>query len=116
MEPRSKRVVSLFVVLALLSACASIGGGRPDVVRAEDVLVNSLVTYDAAMTWHAANSTKETPAVYRVFEKVRVGFPKLHQTLQASVSERKKLGASPTLQDDLVALENLMKELATVWK
>lgn len=117
MGPRSKRSLPLLVAILLLaSACASLGGGRPLVVKAEDVLVNSLVTYDAAMTWHEANSTKESPATYKVFERIRVGFPPAHKTLRASIGEYKKLGASPTLADDLRAVQNLIAELEKVWK
>lgn len=70
-----RRQAALAVLLVLTVACASVGAGDPVVVRAEDVLTNSLTTYSAAMNFHFANSTKESPAVYKTFENFRVKFP-----------------------------------------
>ncbi len=69
--------VAVFVAVACITgsgilvneACATVGTSDPVVVKAEDVLTNSLSVYTAAMNYHFANSTKETPAVYKSFEE-----------------------------------------------
>lgn len=70
-----KRQQALAVVLLLAVACASVGTGDQIVVRAEDVLSNSLSVYSTAMDWHFHNSTKESPQVYKALELFRVKFP-----------------------------------------
>lgn len=116
-EERLLAVLSalVFILAFQTASCASLGGGRPEVVRAEDVLVNSLTTYDAAMTWHFANSTKETPAQYKVFEKIRTTFPPTWKTLDAAITAYKTAGSNPNLASALAALEALLTELNSVW-
>lgn len=70
-----RRQAALAAVLILAVACASVGTGDPVVVRAEDVLANSLSVYSTAMNYHFANSTRESPQVYKAFENFRVKFP-----------------------------------------
>jgi hypothetical protein len=63
------------LLLVLVVSCASVGASDPLVVRAEDALSNSLSVYDGLMSVHFANSTRESPEVYRAIEAVRVKFP-----------------------------------------
>lgn len=110
-----RRISVLVLAVVALGACATLGGGRPEVVRAEDVLVNSLTTYDAAMAWHFANSTKESPQAYAIFEKIRVNFPPAWKTLDAAITAYKAAGSNPNLASALAALQALLTELSTVW-
>jgi hypothetical protein len=73
---RGARAASAVLALALWTvACAHLGLGDPKVVRAEDVLSNSLAVYSAAMDWHFKHSTAESPAAYKAFEAFRTNFP-----------------------------------------
>jgi len=72
-RPTRKALVG---VLLLAAACAHVGPtADPAVVRAEDMLTNSLTIYTAAMNFHFANSTKESVSTYRTFEDFRSRFP-----------------------------------------
>ncbi len=77
------------VSMALVIGCATVGTGDPVLVKAEDVLSSSLSVYDAAMRYHFANSTKEKPAVYQTFERVRTGFPTAWKALYDGTREYK---------------------------
>ncbi len=86
----------LFVLLfaVLLTSCATITpGSDPVVVRAQDVLTNSLSVYEAAMKTHYAISTQEPPAVYHATEQVRVVFPKAWRGLRAAIDAYKASGS-----------------------
>ncbi len=77
------RVAAVIAVLAI--ACATVGPKDDQlVVRAEDVLSNSLQTYKVAMEYHFANSTRESPQVYKAFEYFRVYFPLAWNTLNSA--------------------------------
>lgn len=81
-----KTLTLAVVLLAVLSACATVTpGSDPVVVRAQDVLSNSLAVYDSAMRLHYQVSTQETPAIYAAMERVRPVFPKAWRGLQASL-------------------------------
>lgn len=113
MDPRSKRALPLVVVLALVVAsCASFGGGRPEVVRAEDILTNSLSVWGAAMIYHKNHSREESPAVYRVMEAAREGFPPAWEALSAATKSYKRVGGDATaLQKGAAAVEAIIKSL-----
>ena len=112
MDPRSKRLLPLVVVLALVSACASFGGGRPEVVRAEDVLTNSLTIWGQAMIYHKNHSREESPAVYKVLEGAREGFPPAWEALFAATKSYKRVGGdATTLQKAMAAVEAIIKSL-----
>jgi len=112
---RQRFRVPLVALLILSAACATVGTGDPVVVKAEDVLSNSLTTYQAAMSYHFANSTKESPAVYKTFEAVRLNFPEgwknLYDTLQAYKANRTTAGAD-RVNALLTALQNLVRSVA----
>ena len=107
--------LALVVVLALLSAsCATVGTGDPAVVRAEDVQVNSLSFFDSAMQWHYANSAKESPALYRAFEKFRKEFPPAWKTLSTAIPAY-KAGKGGDLSNALQIVEKLLVDIRAVW-
>lgn len=109
MKHRHRVLLALLVIAAV--SCASVGTGDPVVVRAEDLLSNSLPIYDQAMALHYANSTKETPSEYRAFEAMRTGFPTawkaLYDSLQSYKANRTTAGAT-TVQNYLDALTTLV--------
>lgn len=118
-EHRPAFVLALLGALLLASAlgtsgCASVGTGDPVVVRAEDVQVNSLNFFDTAMQWHYANSTKESPALYKAFEKFRVAFPPAYRTLTKAIPAY-KAGTGGDLQTALAAVEQLVAEIKAIW-
>lgn len=112
MGPRSKRLIPLVVILALVSSCASFGGGRPEVVRAEDVLTNSLTIWGQAMIYHKNHSREESPAVYKVMEASREGFPPAWEALSAATKSYKRVGGdATTLQKAMAVVEAIVKSL-----
>lgn len=116
---RHSRTFALALILSLVivgcaSGCASIGTGDPVVVRAEDVQVNSLSFFDTAMQWHYANSSKESPALYKAFEVFRVSFPPAYKTLTAAIPAY-KASKSGDLQVSLAAVEQLLTDIKAVW-
>lgn len=104
--------VVLTVLVALAMACASTGTGRPEVVKAEDVWVNSLTIWTSAMTYHQQNSRTESPATYKILEEARVDFPKAHRALGAAIQSYKKspTDASP-LRKAVAAVEAIIEGL-----
>jgi hypothetical protein len=113
----ASRAFALFLVVALVPlgmGCASVGTGDPVIVRAEDVQVNSLAFFDTAMQWHYANSTKESPALFRAFETFRTSFPPAYKTLTATIPVYKS-GKSGDLQGALQAVEKLLADIRAVW-
>jgi hypothetical protein len=116
-EHRPQFVAALLLSIAIavvFSGCATVGTGDPVIVRAEDVQVNSLNFYDTAMQWHYANSTKESPALYRAFEKFRVDFPPAYRTLTKSIAAYKS-GKGGDLQTALAAVEQLLLDIKAIW-
>lgn len=95
---RKQHRFALALLLVLSVSCASVGTGDPVVVRAEDMLTNSLTIYDSAMQYHYSHSTTETPAVYQTFEKFRVNFQpawrSLYNSVQAYKGNRTAAGAN----------------------
>jgi hypothetical protein len=105
-----RRKHALAVVLLLAVACASVGSGDPIVVRAEDVLSNSLVVYSQAMDFHFHHSKEESPAVYKTFEQFRVRFPVAWSALDGakrSYQKDKKLGTN-TIEAAIRAVTDLL--------
>lgn len=88
---QNRRVLPILVLIAGLSvSCATLTpGSDPVVVRAQDVLVDSLAVYDSAMRLHYQVSTQEPPAVYAALERVRPVFPKAWRGLNASLEAYK---------------------------
>lgn len=89
-------VIALSLAATIVSSCASLGTGRPEVVKSEDVLVNSLAVYGAAMTFHKNHSKEESVEVYGVLEKARVDFPPAWETLSVTIKAYKKTGGDAT--------------------
>jgi hypothetical protein len=109
MKRQHKAALAILLVLAV--GCATVGpGADPVVVKAEDVLTNSLTTYSAAMNWHFANSTKESPALYHAFEDFRVKFPVAWQALDSAKRQYqiKKANGTASLDAALTALSGLV--------
>jgi len=106
------RALALLIVLSI--ACATVGPGDATVVRAEDLLSNSLTVYSSAMSWHFTHSTQETSAVYKTFETFRVKFPiawnALDQAKRAYKLDKSKGTAS--LDAALNALAALVSSVA----
>lgn len=115
------RLFALVAVL-LVAGCATIGSGRPDVVRAEDTLVNSLTVYEAVMELHYAVSAHEPPEVYAAVEDVRKTFPPAYRVAKSAVraykaGRSKDFGtALDELEDALDKLRDLLPRLRTVKK
>ncbi len=111
-----KNKFSLFVVplLVLSIACASVGTGDPLVVRAEDLLSNSRVVYDAAMAFHFAQSTTETPQVYAAFEAFRSKFPSAWDALDKAKRgyQANKLAGTASLDAAVAAITSLLESVA----
>ena len=109
---RTKRQLAAVVAVLLLVGCASVGTGRPEVVRAEDVLVNSQNTWRAFMSWHKANSTKESPAVYKILESARVEYPKARVTLRSAIRAYKAgSGDADAMLKARLVVEAIIKSL-----
>jgi hypothetical protein len=80
------------------------------VVRAEDVLTNSLTVYSQAMEFHSRHSTQESPAVYKAFEQFRVRFPAAWTALdnaKRAYKKDKNLGTS-NIEAGIKALTELL--------
>lgn len=108
---RHAAVASLLVlVLGVLSGCATIGSGRAEVVRAEDVLVNALPVYDSVMALHYQISAQEPPDVYEALEKARKTFPSAWRTARSTVRGY-KAGRGGDITAALAALEDALDEL-----
>lgn len=105
----------LTLIAAVLSgACASVGTGRPEVVKAEDVLTNSLSFYETAMQYHFANSTSESPAVYRAMETFRVKFKPAWNTLDTAIRDY-KAGKPSDVSSAVSLLRAIVTDLQAVW-
>ena len=109
MSRTKHQLAAVVVALFVLNGCASTGTGDPVVVKAEDVLVNSLSVYGAAMNYHVTNSTKESPAVYAVMEAARAGFPKAWDALDKGIDGYKQ-------DKDAAKLEKLMDAVRAIVK
>lgn len=110
--------MTLTLVALLSQGCASFGTGDPVVVRAEDVLSNSLPLYSQAMAWHKAHSTEESPEVYAAFEKVRTTFPKAWRSanvLKKSYKASRTAEGKVSLTKALDQLDPIVDELRTIW-
>lgn len=86
---RRTAFILLFVTIAS-AGCASTGGGDPLVIKAENVLVNSLAVYKEIAGWHQTHSTSETPGVYRAIEAYKQAFPPLWDLLDRAVQTYKQ--------------------------
>jgi hypothetical protein len=111
---RVAAAVTVSAALFLAVSCASVGTGDPTLVRAEDLLSNSLAIYDGAMRYHFANSTKETPQVYRIMESVRTGFPPAWKALYDGTRAYKTSPASTDLAKLMAAIQTMLDELSGV--
>jgi hypothetical protein len=111
------QAVSLLIVCILLSSCASVGTGRPEVVRAEDVKVNSLSVWMTAMAYHEGHSKEETPAVYATLEQARTKFPVYWRALDAALKVYKKTGQNLTqVTENLAVIEPIYDSLTGLIK
>lgn len=110
---RRHRQATIAVLLLLTLACASAGTGDPLLVRAEDVLSDSLTIYSTAMDWHFRNSTRETPATYHAFERFRVEFQVAWHALDNATRAYRQDKAAGRAQLDaaLKALTVLLAEI-----
>lgn len=109
---RNPRIVAVVAILLFANACASFGAGRPEVVRAEDLLTNSLTVWGQAMIYHKNHSREESPAVYKVLEAAREGFPPAWEALSAATKSYKRVGGdATTLQKAMAAVEAIIKSL-----
>lgn len=82
---KARRILSALLLMATVSCATFAPGSDPVVVRAQDVLNNSIVLYDATMRFHYAHSQQEPPEVYAALEKLRPAFPKAWRGFQAAV-------------------------------
>lgn len=109
------RAVALFLVL-LVVACASLAGGDPVIVRAEDVEVNSLSLYNTVIVrYHLVNSTKESPEVYRVMEAIRTKFPAPWWSLHKAIPAYRDVKNKKELLEKVEAVETLYYDLKRIW-
>jgi len=109
---RFRSSLAALLLLAFATACASVGTSDPTLVRAEDLLSNSLSVYDGAMKYHFANSTREPPEVYAVFERVRTGFPTAWQGLYDGTREYKRVPDRAKLDSAIAAVRVLLDAVA----
>lgn len=111
---RWRRATYAILLLVFLSAsCASVGQSDPLLVRADDLLVSSLDIYDATMTFHYANSARESPAVYRILEKARVDFPRAWMALYDGADEYRKNPDANKLLLLINAVNKIVNDLGT---
>lgn len=76
MTARLRPILAVLAIALIVGGCATLmPGDDPVVVKAEDVLANSLTLYEQTMTLHYAKSTEESPELYKAAETVRVVFP-----------------------------------------
>lgn len=110
-QPIRKAVVGF---LLLATACAHIGNSDPAVVRAEDLLTNSLTIFSAAMNYHFVNSTKESVSTYRTFEDFRTRFPIAWQAVDMAKRsyQADKSRGTATLEAAISALSALVSTVA----
>ena len=116
---RGAAVGLLSLALALsgslsLSGCASLGGGRVEVVRAEDVLNNGPILYDLLMTLHKVPgvSDLESPQVYDAIEKVRTTWPAADRVLRRATRLYKNgTGPAADLTSAFLEADELMEEI-----
>lgn len=110
---RAKHTVPLafLVTFIVVVGCASLGGGRPGVVRAEDVLTNSLSVWGRAMVYHQTHAAEEKPEVYRVLEAARIAFPPAWKALDEAIVAYKKSGDAVALQRAAAVVEAIVKSL-----
>ena len=114
---KTLRVGIIPILLLLAVACASTGAGDPVVVKAEDALSNGLAVYTAAMNYHFANSTRESPEVYKIFEKFRAGFPTAWDALDKAKRDyqtNRRLG-SGRVESGIAALAVLITEVKPLY-
>ena len=109
---RRNHNLAIVLLIAFSLACASVGTSDPALVKAEDFLSNSLSVYDAAMAYHFAQSTRETPEVYATFERVRTGFPIAWKALFDGSVEYRKNPDAPKLDRLLNAAQTLLNAVA----
>lgn len=74
-------VIALWVSVLGVQGCASFGQSDPALVRAEDLLVNSLQVYEVTMRFHYASGATKSPAAHEALETIRVKFPKAWRAL-----------------------------------
>ncbi len=104
--------LSLLVVVAILSGCATTGTGDPIVVRTEDVLQNSLSIATPILAWHQAHSKEESLAVYAILEKGRTDFPVAWKAVyDAETAYKAKTGTGGDLQRDSDVLKAVVASI-----
>lgn len=111
-------LVLLGGLLLATTNCASLAGSDPVVVRAEDVLTNSLAFYQAAMSVHYANSKKESVELYEAMELVRTQFPPAWRSLRAAIPAYQGVRTGieeKRLSEAILAVEKLVGDLREIW-
>lgn len=124
MQNRHRAILALLLIAAV--SCASTGTGDPAVVRAEDLLTNSLTVYHQVMIFHYGNplavppipghSTMESPAVYHTIERFRVEFPIIWNSVDKAKRDyqaNKSLGTS-NLDAAVAALTQLLNTVTPI--
>lgn len=117
-----RKFLSIFLAVLLLisSGCATIGSGRAEVVRAEDILVNSLPVYDSVMALHFQISEQEPADVYQALEKARKTFPPAWRSARSIVRSYKAgrggdvNAAVNSLTDALDELRDLLAQIKNI--
>lgn len=112
MKTTKRALAALIVLLAI--RCASVGAADPLLVRAEDLLSNSLAVYDGAMRYHFVNSTKETPQVYKIMESVRTQFPPAWKALYDGTRAYKTSPDPTKLGQLMAAVQAMIDSLSSV--
>ncbi len=110
---RRRKLHAPIVLLLLATACATVGSRDPLTVRAEDLLVNSLSIYSAAIVYHdtPGNSAKESREVYKAMEQVRVRFPAAWSALKDGVKMYKLDKNASRLQALIDTLEAVLRTI-----
>lgn len=104
---------AILLLVSLSAACASVGQSDPLLVRAEDLLKNSLAIYDATMSFHYKFSTHESPAVYRVLEAARINFPQAWKALFDGAAAYRKNPDASKLLILITGVEKIVNDLGT---
>ena len=113
----AKRITAALAVACMLSiSCASPGTGDPIVVKAQDVLVNSLAVYDQAMDYHFKHSQSEPKVVYDAMEYGRKAIPQGWRLLQKAIDTYKLTRDSSAVDAAKASLSNDVEKLVVAMR
>lgn len=107
-------ILVLLLVAITVASCASIGTGRPYVVRAEDVLFDGPIVYDALFTLHKTPGVVQLEGVdiYEQVEALRTRWPAADRVLRSAVSTFKAgTGTKGDLMAALTKAEDLQAKV-----